>query len=40
MPKTWLTNRPYGSLLGQKVTPVDSVGIYGSRAALLLILRL
>ena len=28
MPKTWLTNRPYGSLLGQKVTPVDSVGIY------------
>ncbi len=28
MPKTWLTNRPYGSLLGQKITPVDSVGIY------------
>ena len=28
MPKTWLTNRPYGSMLGQKVTPVDSVGIY------------
>ena len=28
MPKTWLTNRPFGSMLGQKVTPVDSVGIY------------
>jgi len=28
MPKTWLTNRPYGSMLGQKITPVDSVGIY------------
>lgn len=28
MPKTWLTNRPSGSMLGQKVTPVDSVGIY------------
>lgn len=28
MPKTWLTNREYGSLLGQKFTPVDSVGIY------------
>ncbi len=28
LPKTWLTSRPYGSLLGQKVTPVDSVGIY------------
>lgn len=28
MPKTWLTNRPYGAMLGQKVTPVDSVGIY------------
>ncbi len=28
LPKTWLTARPHGSLLGQKVTPVDSVGIY------------
>lgn len=28
MPKTWLTNRPHGAMLGQKVTPVDSVGIY------------
>lgn len=28
MPKTWLTNREQGSMLGQKVTPVDSVGIY------------
>ncbi len=28
MPKTWLTNRPHGSFLGQKITPVDSVGIY------------
>ncbi|MCD7974585.1 MAG: histidinol dehydrogenase [Phascolarctobacterium sp.] len=28
MPKTWLTNRDYGAFLGQKVTPVDSVGIY------------
>ncbi len=28
MPKTWLTNRPFGSMLGQKITPVDSVGIY------------
>jgi len=27
-PKTWLTNRAYGSMIGQKVTPVDSVGIY------------
>ena len=27
-PKTWLTERAHGSLLGQKVTPVDSVGIY------------
>lgn len=27
-PKTWLTNRAYGSMLGQKVTPLDSVGIY------------
>ena len=28
MPKTWLTNRAHGAMLGQKVTPVDSVGIY------------
>jgi histidinol dehydrogenase len=28
MPKTWLTERPYGSMLGQKLTPVDSVGLY------------
>jgi histidinol dehydrogenase len=28
MPKTWLTERAHGSLLGQKMTPVDSVGIY------------
>lgn len=28
MPKSWLTNREFGSMLGQKVTPVDSVGIY------------
>ncbi len=28
LPKTWLTHRAHGSLLGQKVTPVDSVGIY------------
>lgn len=28
MPKSWLTNRPYGAMLGQKVGPVDSVGIY------------
>lgn len=28
VPKTWLTNREYGSMLGQKVTPLDSVGIY------------
>jgi histidinol dehydrogenase len=28
MPKTWLTPRAYGSFLGQKMTPVDSVGIY------------
>lgn len=28
MPKTWLTNRPHGAMLGQKITPVDSVGIY------------
>ncbi len=28
MPKSWLTNRDNGAMLGQKVTPVDSVGIY------------
>lgn len=28
LPKTWLTNRAHGSMLGQKFTPVDSVGIY------------
>lgn len=28
VPKTWLTNRAYGAMLGQKVTPLDSVGIY------------
>ncbi len=28
MPKTWLTERGLGAMLGQKVTPVDSVGIY------------
>lgn len=28
LPKTWLTERAYGAMLGQKVTPVDSVGIY------------
>lgn len=28
LPKTWLTERAHGSLLGQKMTPVDSVGIY------------
>ena len=25
LPKTWLTNRECGAMLGQKVTPVDSV---------------
>ena len=28
LPKTWLSNRECGAMLGQKVTPVDSVGIY------------
>ncbi len=28
MPKSWLTNRAYGSMLGQKITPLDSVGLY------------
>ena len=28
MPKSWLTQRDHGSMLGQKMTPVDSVGLY------------
>ena len=28
LPKTWLTNREFGAMLGQKVSPLDSVGIY------------
>ena len=28
MPKSWLTNRAYGAMLGQKITPLDSVGLY------------
>ena len=28
MPKSWFTNRAHGSILGQKVSPLDSVGIY------------
>lgn len=28
LPKSWLTNREYGSMLGQKSTPLDSVGLY------------
>ncbi|MDR2005798.1 MAG: histidinol dehydrogenase, partial [Acidaminococcales bacterium] len=28
LPKTWLTERAHGSLLGQKITPLDRVGIY------------
>lgn len=28
LPKTWLTFREHGSMLGQKVTPLDRVGIY------------
>ncbi len=28
LPKTWLTGREHGSLLGQKATPLDRVGIY------------
>jgi len=28
MPKSWFTNRAHGSILGQKITPLDSVGIY------------
>ena len=28
LPKTWLTNRECGAMLGQKVTPAGLVGIY------------
>jgi histidinol dehydrogenase len=28
LPKSWLTERAHGSMLGQKLTPVDSVGLY------------
>lgn len=28
MPRSWFTNRSQGSLLGQKVTPIDRVGLY------------
>ena len=28
LPKTWLTFREHGSMLGQKATPLDRVGIY------------
>jgi histidinol dehydrogenase len=28
MPKSWLTNRSYGAMLGQKTTPIRAVGIY------------
>lgn len=28
MPKTWLTYRPDGAMLGQQITPLDSVGLY------------
>lgn len=28
MPRSWFTNREKGSLLGQKITPIDRVGIY------------
>ncbi|MDL2280374.1 histidinol dehydrogenase [Selenomonadales bacterium OttesenSCG-928-I06] len=28
LPKSWFTEREFGSLLGQKYTPVDRVGIY------------
>ena len=28
LPKSWITNRAHGSILGQKITPLDSVGIY------------
>lgn len=28
LPKSWFTTREHGSILGQMITPVDSVGIY------------
>ena len=28
MPKTWLTYRPDGAMLGQQITPLDTVGLY------------
>lgn len=28
LPRSWFSERPHGSLLGQKITPIDSVGIY------------
>ena len=28
MPKSWFSERSYGSLLGQKITPINRVGIY------------
>lgn len=28
MPKTWMTYRPDGAMLGQQITPLDSVGLY------------
>lgn len=28
LPKSWFTEREYGSILGQKCTPLDKVGIY------------
>ncbi|MCD7873447.1 MAG: histidinol dehydrogenase [Acidaminococcaceae bacterium] len=40
MPKSWLTNRDCGAMLGQNVTPVDSVGIYVPGAVRRLILPL
>ena len=35
MEKTWLYETEYGAMLGQKITPLDSAGIYvpGGRAA-------
>ena len=39
LPKTWLTNRECGAMLGQKVTPVDSVGIYVPGGTALILLR-
>lgn len=28
MPKSWITNREFGAMLGQKTTPIRAVGIY------------